>query len=141
MVKKHASSVPTAMIPLSEIHRATVFVDNTDPDCEPTCRVVRKYFDSVGIPVNVICPQKWDVCIFGWLKKKDTTNPDLFISLAYYDNFAAEYAARCSTARFKIGRMQLPGDIFDLVFTNPEGQLPLQHEAFEALSELLPKIQ
>lgn len=138
---KYASTAPTRLLPLSEVHKATVFVDTTDSDSDQAAYVVKKFFGARGISVNVICPQKWDVSIFGWLKQLDNTNPDMFVCLAHYENFAAEYAARCSNATFKVGRRQLPGDVFDLVLSNPEDQLPLQHKAFLQLMDLLTKIQ
>ena len=140
-LRKHSSTVPTSLIPLSEVKRATVFVDSFDPDSDPACFSAKKFFSSRGISVNIICPQKWDISLFGWIKRLDESDPDLFVSLAWYDNFAAEYAARCSTARSKIGRRQLPGNVFDIVLTNPEDQLPLQHKAFEDLMELLLKVE
>jgi len=140
-LRKHCSTVPTGILPLSSVRRATVFVDSTDPDSDPTRYAVQHFFSSKGISVNIICPQKWDVNWHGWLKKPDTTDPDMFISLAYYDNFASEHAARCSTARFKVGRKQLKGNVFDMVLINPEDQLTLQHNAFEAIIELLMKVE
>lgn len=140
-LRKHVSTVPTGILPLSKINRATVFVDSADYDSDPTRVAVQHFFSSRGIAVNIICPQKWDVNWHGWLKNPDNTDPDLFISLADYDNFASEYAARCSTAKFKVGRVQLRGNVFDMVLVIPEGQLPLQHTIFEAITELLLKVE
>jgi len=140
-LRRHESLVESCILPLSEIKRATVFVDSSDPDSDPTRKAVQDFFSSKGISVKIICPQKWDINWHGFLKQYDDSEPDLFISLAYYENFAAEYASRCSTARFKIGRRQLEGNVFDVVIYNPEDQLPLQHVSFEAIRDFLLKVQ
>ena len=149
-IKKHASTVPTGIVPMSQIRRATVFIDSFDADASPTRKAVKDYFDPLGIAVKIICPQKWDINLFGWLKPerpldgKDPGewNEDLFISMTNDDKFfASEYAARCSKAKFKVGRRQLKGKVFDLVVTNPEDKLPLQHVVFKCIVDYLNKIQ
>ena len=67
---------------------------------------------------------------------------DLFISLSDDSaNFASEFEARCSPARFKVGRVRLTGDIFDLCVGLPEGGQADQAAVFETISEYLLKIK
>ncbi|MBQ1618249.1 MAG: hypothetical protein II095_01800 [Bacteroidales bacterium] len=52
--------------------------------------------------------------------------------------------ATCCAARFKIGRKQLPGNIFDLVITDqatPEGTSTPEDEIFKSVKELLAKVK
>lgn len=146
---KRASRKQTAILPLSEVRKATVYVDNFDYDADPTRQCVKNTFDALNIPVKIICPQKWDINIFGLLKPErpldgkipEKWDEDLFICMANDDSFAPEYASRCSTATFKVGRRQLKGDVFDLVLKDPIDKIPLQHNVFLSIMELLKKIQ
>ncbi|MBO6248420.1 MAG: hypothetical protein J6N54_06380, partial [Bacteroidales bacterium] len=67
--------------------------------------------------------------------------PDVFISLIKEPDFAIEYMARTSKARFKIGRKQLGGDLFDLVVSDPAGKDLSQLDSFNAMKVYLGKIQ
>lgn len=148
-LRRGRSTVPTNLLPLKKIRSATVFVDTTTgEDPTPVCRAVRQFFDYQGIPVLVLCPQKRDVNAVGRLKNrlrgshKNPRKEDLFLSLAVSpDNFAAEYEARCSTARCKVGRFQYPGAVFDLVVTAQAGSDPSQSAAFSAIKDYLTKIR
>ena len=112
------------------------------------CRAVRQFFDYQGIPVLTLCPKKEDINLIGCLKKRargDGDTPrqeDLFISLAASpENFAAVFEARRSTARFKVGRFQLEGGLFDLVVSMPEASEAGQAAAFAAIKDYLNKIR
>ena len=149
-VRRNRSSVPTTLLPLREVRSATVFVDTTVEGEDPAriSRAVRQFFDYHGIPVQVLCPQKGDLNLLGILKERvrgTRENPrqeDLFISLAGSpENYAAEYEARCSTARFKVGRFQLQGGVYDLVVATPETSEAGQAAAFAAIKDYLNKIR
>ncbi len=142
------STVPTALMPLSRIKSAVVYVDtSTGEDTQVICRTVQQYFDYHGIPVMILCPSKRDFNLYGRLKKhvrgtRDSRQEDLFISLAGSpDNFAAEYEARSSLARFKVGRCNLPDDVFDLVVADSEEGEASQTAAFAAIKDFLDKIR
>jgi hypothetical protein len=47
---------------------------------------------------------------------------------------------KCIPARFKIGRVQLPGSPFDLVVSDPAGQALSQLESFRSIRQMLEKI-
>ena len=147
-LKKHASTVPTRIIPMSEVRNATVLIDAMDPDLEFTKKDIRKFFDPYGIKVFFLTPMKWDINVGGWFKTK-FRNPegkereeDLFISLvADPEYFPAEYELRCSRATFKVARFQLEGNIVDLSIYNPVSAIPRSPEAFSVIKEYLLKIK
>ena len=70
--------------------------------------------------------------------------PDLFISLINKDDYPIQYMATCCEAKFKIGRKQLPGNVFDLVITEqktPDGASKPEDEIFKSVKELLAKVK
>ena len=148
-LRQDHSTVPTTLMPLAKVKLATVFVDTTQPEEDPArvCRAVQQFFDYHGIPVTILCPKKGDLNLLGCLRQKvrgtrESRQEDLFISLAASpDNFAAEYEARCSPARFKVGRCRLKGDVFDLVVAVPENGEASQTAAFAAIKDYLNKIR
>jgi hypothetical protein len=52
-----------------------------------------------------------------------------------------EYLIRTSGARFKIGRKQLGGDVFDVVLRDPGDKTLSQLESFNAVKDFLLKIK
>lgn len=143
-IRKNRSTVETGILPLSGIKKATLFTDNMDADSDQVAKEARKYFEDKGIALKVIQAESWDVNIFGMLKKHKGEKPwneELFISTAYAYNFTGEYAARCSKARFKVGREQLSGNIFDIVLNDPDGKIIRQPVAFREIIKLLEKIK
>lgn len=141
---KNAWTGPTSILPLSKIKKATVFVD-MDADADFVSKDIRKFFGDYDIPVQIISPQKWDINIFGYMKKPKMKemydfDADIFISLSGPENFTGEYASRCSRARFKVGRFDLSSNVFDIVIANREHQLPRQPIAFATIKEYLLKI-
>lgn len=141
---RKASTEPTSIIPLNGIGRATVLVD-MDADADFVSMDAKKFFTEHNIPVQILNLQKWDINIFGMVKKVKLKemydwDADLFISLAGPENFTAEYASRCSRARFKIGRYDLQPEVYDIVISNREHQLPRQQVAFATIVEYLLKI-
>ncbi|MBR5054500.1 MAG: hypothetical protein IKX07_02750, partial [Bacteroidales bacterium] len=70
--------------------------------------------------------------------------PDLFISLINKDDYPIRYMATCCEAKFKIGRKQLPGNVFDLVITDqaaPDGTSMPEDEIFKSVKQLLAKVK
>jgi len=142
-VRRHSSNVKTGIMPLSQVTKAAVFLDTTNADANVARKVVQNYFSDKNIPVLFIAPQQWDLNHFGWMKRNSVIadwHEDLFVTLAGPENFASEYAARCSRAKFKVGRSQLSGNVFDLVVSDPENSLPRQPQVFNVMRELLDKI-
>lgn len=161
---KFESKVETGLLPLSEIKNAVTFIDVEDPSFD-ACKeqilafyrenkikgeifffdfrkisneerlitsinttVLRKDLDWLGRPSQ----QKVDLML--------ENNPDLFISLIAGKSFPIEYMAKCSNARFKIGREQLSGGTFDLVISDPFDKTYSQDEVFKNIKQYLNKI-
>ena len=153
-LRRSHSTVPTRLLPLKKLRSATVFVDAKDPlqeDTETVCRAVRQFFEYQGIPVRILCPQKQDIDLIGRLKprvrgtRKEPRQEDLFVSLVpAAGDCAEEYEARCSTARFKVGRYPLSGRVYDLVVAAPadaELAQTTQMAAFSIIKDCLGKIR
>ena len=129
-LKRHASVVPTEILPLSKIKSYVAIIDVEDPSfdaCKTT--ITKKDLDWLGRP------NKYKM---GVLEERA---PDVFISLIKEPDFAIEYMARTSKARFKIGRKQLGGDLFDLVVSDPAGKDLSQLDSFNAMKSYLGKIR
>ena len=67
--------------------------------------------------------------------------PDLFISLLPSTDFPLEFMATASRAHFKIGRVQLPGNTFDLVIKDPEDRKLSEAEVCKELIKFMAKIR
>ena len=148
-LRRGRSKVPTNLLPLKKVRSAAVFVDTTGGE-DPTAvrRAVQQFFEYQGIQVLVFSPEKRDLNAIGRMKNRlrgshrHPRQEDLFISLAASpENFAAEYEARCSTARCKVGRFQYPDPVFDMVVSAQAGNEPSQSAAFSAIKDYLTKIR
>lgn len=147
-LKKHSSTVPTHIIPVSQMRNVTVMIDAMDPDIESTKKDVRKFFEPYGVQVFFLTPMKWDINLMGWMKKKSRCPggvervEDTFISLiGDPDFFAAIYELRCSRAEFKVARFQIEGDVVDLSLFDPQSSIPRSPQAFAAIKDLLQIIE
>ena len=49
--------------------------------------------------------------------------------------------AKCSRAHFKAGRVQIPGNVFDLVVSDPSGRSLSEAEFFTELNKILQRIK
>jgi len=146
-LRKARSTVPTSLLPMRQIRRAVVFVDAQLPDEDPAvaARIAQRLLSDRGIEVSILCPGREDLDWVGRVKPDSRPAPgaDLYLSLSGSpDSFTAAYEARCSDARFKVGRYPLSGDVFDLVVASPGPTGPEdQAEALPAILEILDKIQ
>ena len=163
-LRKYSSTVPTGIIPVSQVRTAVAFIDVEDTSFDK-CKIDIQafyrenhikgeifFFDFRKIDsqerlitsiTNTIL--KKDLDIFGKPSKEKVdlmlgSNPDMFISLVRSTDFPIEFMAKCSTARFKVGRIQLPGDPFDLVISEPEGRILSEAEIFSEVKIYLAKI-
>lgn len=146
VLRRDRSGEPTSLLPLRKVHSVTVLVDTeaAEEDSARISRAARQFFDYQGIPVRILSPARKDLDLIGRIKGqvRGSREEDLFISLAASpDNFTAEYEARCSKARFKVGRCSLPGRVFDLVVAAPESGETSQAAAFAAIKDYLNKIR
>lgn len=147
-LRKYGSRGAHGICPVGGLKGVAVFVDASDSGAESVCAEVRQYFSGLGMQVLVLCPGRGDLNFAGFMRRGARMpgavprNEELFITLA--DDpacFASEFEARCSPARFKIGRSQLEGDVFDIVVSSPDGIATSQLEAFSAIREYLSKIR
>ena len=164
-LKKHASTVPTGILPLSQIKSYVAIIDVEDTSYDRCKSAIMNYFRSMDIRGAVFfqdfrkigSEDRLITSIQTTITKKDLDwvgrpskyklnvlgeqAPDLFISLIKDPEFAIEYMARTSTAKFKIGRKQMEGTLFDLVINDPEDKPISQMESFKAIQSYLTKIQ
>lgn len=142
-LRKNRSKVKTAILPLSRIKKAFVLLDSSEPDYGRALKSVKEFFGGHGIEVGILAPGKKDFDLLHRIKKKYRTNrdEDLFLSLYPINRFEAEYEAKCSGAKFKVGRYPFREPVFDLIVHNRENEYPEQWEAFESIKDLLEKIK
>ncbi|MBR1869164.1 MAG: hypothetical protein IJ799_03760 [Bacteroidales bacterium] len=159
-LRRHASSVPTGIMPLGKIRKVAVFMDAGGMEAAECARAVRDWAASKGKDLSVyalalskeaaavegavnLTPS--DLNFFGRVRRSKKVpavdgNVDLLISLFDGDPFAVEFEAVSVGAAFKAGRVQLPGDVYDLVVNAPEGEKCTQEEAFREMVSLMEKI-
>ena len=149
-LKKHRSQVRTNITPLKDIRTAVTVIDVEDTSFDNCKKDIMAFYRDNGI--------KGEIFFFDFRKIGDAerlitsiTNTVLKKDLNFYGKPAREkldlmleYMATCCEARFKIGRKQLPGNIFDLVITDqatPEGTSTPEDEIFKSVKELLAKVK
>ncbi len=146
-LRKFRSEVSQSIIPLDSVKCAAVFVDGGLPGADAAETAVRSFFGSRGIAVLLLRPDGKQLNYAGYMRRKfrlpeGGRHEDLFVSLSDNpENFAAEFEARCSPARFKAGRIQLSGGIFDMIVSPPGDERADQAAVFGAISEYLLKIK
>ena len=107
---------------------------------------VREFFAGRGIELRILSPQPQDLNWYGRMRRPGrNAGPDeaedLFISLAAPDSFASAFAAVSSPARFKVGRVQLPGGTYDLVIKDRRDVCESAIIVFKTMTQLLNQIQ
>ena len=164
-LKKTASTVETGFLPLNRIRSYVAVIDVEDTSFDACKTAIMNYFRShningcvffqdfrkIGSEDRLITSIQTTITRkdLDWLGRPNKyklnvlkeMNPDVFISLINDPGFAVEYMARTSNARFKIGRKQLPGNLFDLVIKDPAGKDLSQLQSFQAMKEYLNRIQ
>ena len=148
-LKKNASTEPTGFVPLSKIRSAVAFIDVEDTSFNECKNTLLLFFREHNI--------KGDIFFFDFRKLTEgerlitsiTTTialmldgePDLFISLLPTNDYPLEFMATASRAHFKIGRVQLPGNTFDLVFKDPEDRKLSEAEVCKELIKFMDTIR
>lgn len=160
-LKKYASTVPTGILPLKDIKTAVALIDVEDQSFDSCKESIISFYRENGIKGEIFfldfrkisSNERLITSITNTLLKKDfswfgrlcdektallnASNPDVFISLVSSDGFPLEFIASASKARFKIGRTQLPGGVFDLVISEPEGTSLPQTDIFAGVKKYL----
>ena len=164
-LRKPSSTVPTEILPLGKIRSYVAIIDVEEQSFDTCKTAIMTFFRSHNIKGSVFfqdfrkigSEDRLITSIQTTITKKDLDwigrpsryklnvleeqAPDLFISLIKNPDFAIEYMARTSKARFKIGRAQMDGNLFDLVISDPAGKEVSQLDCFTAIKGYLTKIQ
>ena len=164
-LRKHRSNVPTMIMPLGQIRSAVAFIDVEDTSFAACKQALLTFYRENNIKGEIFffdfrklgegerlitsittTVLKSDLNWYGCPKREKMdlmleSRPDAFISLMKSDSYPLEYMAACSEAKFKIGRRQLPGNVFDLVISDPAGRNLSEAEAFSAMKAFLNKIK
>lgn len=164
-LKKHASTQPTGFMPISKVRSAVAFIDVEDTSFHECKQKLQNFFRENNIRGDIFFfdfrklpdGERLITSITGTVLKKDLNwygrpsddkirillegEPDMFISLLPKADFPIEFMATCSNARFKAGRFQIPGNVFDLVITDPADRNLNQAEAFDEMEKLLTRIR
>ena len=165
-LKRWTSQQPTGILPLRDIRTAVAFLDAQDPDWELCKNRLMAFFRQYGIRADIYffdfrklekderlitgvgttflqSDLNWFGCPVGdKVSFLLATRPDLFLSLLPGAPYPLEFLARACPSRFKVGREQLSGQVFDLVVLDPSGPQPLsQADAFAQMIPLLEKLQ
>ena len=124
------SKVPTSLMRLEDVSQVTVLLDASAEDAAAAEKKVRDWFARKGIQLIVV-PVFEKKCIRAYRKTQ------VLLSLVPGSDWRLEYVVSRSRACFKIGRTQLPGGLFDLVVSDPEGTHFPQTEVFARMAELM----
>lgn len=159
--KRYASTVPTGIRPLRDIHSAMVLVDVNEDSAENCIREVRDFFRKNGIKGEIvfldlkktdskagqgeILPDTISAADLNWYDRPSeekiliisSSEPDMYISLVPGNGFTTGFLTAVSRASFKIGRTQSAGNIFDLVISEPEGKEYSQADIFAEVEKYL----
>lgn len=163
-LKKNASKTPTEILPLDKIKSYVAIIDVEEPNYNVCKDAIMKFFRSREISGSIFFQDfrkigsedrlttsikttitRKDVNWFGkpskyMLDALEEMRPDLLLCLISEPDFPMEYLVRTSNARFKIGRKQLGGNLFDVVINDPKDKVVSGQESFEKMKSLLCKI-
>ena len=163
-LKKYASAEPTGITPIEKVRSAVAFIDVEDTSFNECKNALMAFFRDHNIKGDIFFfdfrklteGERLITSITTTVLKKDLNwfgrpshekirlmldgEPDMFISLLPKADFPIEFMAKCSKARFKVGRVQLPGNTFDLVIKDPEDRKLSEAEVFHEMAKFLDKI-
>lgn len=164
-LRKEASHEPTRICPLDQVKSAVTFIDVEDTSFNECKIAVQAFYREMGIKGEIFFfdfrrltdGERLITSITTTVLKKDlgwygrpsrekinlmlSGEPDMFISLIPSTDFPIEFMAKCSRARFKVGRIQLPGDTFDIVVNAPGTAPSSQLEVFRKMTAILSRIK
>lgn len=164
-LKKYASTEPTGITPIDKVRSAVAFIDVEDTSFNECKNELMAFFREHNIKGDIFFfdfrklteGERLITSITTTVLKKDLNwfgrpshekiklmlegEPDMFISLLRTTDYPLEFMAKCSKARFKVGRVQLPGDTFDLVVKDPEDRQFSEAEVFTEMAKFLDKIR
>ncbi|MBR2856920.1 MAG: hypothetical protein IKB85_05800 [Bacteroidales bacterium] len=166
-LRKYASTLPTGIIPLSEIRTANVVIDVEEAGFELLKSDIMAWGKASGIKVNIYF---FDFRRLGkdelllttidktfirkgldWIGTPNIVKvstlmedkSDLFISMICNGDFPIEFMSKCVRARFKVGRYEFDGHAYDLVVSGSSNE-DLRSDSrkiFAEITEFLAKIK
>ena len=166
-LQKHASDLPTGIIPVSEIRTANVVIDVEEAGFDLLKEDILSWGKATGIKVNIYF---FDFRKLGkdelllttidktfirkgldWIGTPNIVKistlmeekSDLFISMIGNGDFPIEFMSKCVRARFKIGRCAFKGHAYDMVVsgTDTADLRSDSREIFKEITEFLLKIK
>ena len=161
-LRRHRSGVPTGIMPLDKVRTAVILIDVEDPSFDECKLAIQNFYRDTGIKGDIffldlrklIESERLITSITNTVLRKDidflgrpskqvtdqlnSFEADMFISLVDRDDFTLEYLCACCNAKFKIGRRELRGSIFDIVFRAEDGASQL--DVFNSMKPWLQKI-
>lgn len=135
--------VPTGIAPLKGLGSAVVLYDPVEEGSAEAAERLAAFLKDSGIAPELYPIEEGNLNFYGKTKKTAPQVPqtDLLISLVSGENFAEEYESRRSPARFKVGRRQLEGGLYDLVVAPPVWRETAPAEVVAEMEEILCKIK
>ena len=164
---KFVSNVPTGFLPLDKITTVNVVVDVEEPGFEALKEDILSWGRQTGLKVNIYFfdfrrLDKEELLLtsiqttiikreLDWIGTPDLSKvigllgetSDLFISMVDNGNFPIDFLSKCAKARFKIGRTEYKGHVYDLVISgNQTAELRSDsRRIFAAMTDFLTKIK
>ena len=166
-IKNCSRTVPTRLLPLSEISTVNVVMDVEDSEYDilkdeimawgkaEDKKLVIYYFDFRKLGANELLLTSIQTTVsrkeLNWfgMPSYEKVAPiieqesDLFISLIDNGDYPIDFLSKCAPARFKIGRKAYPGHCFDMIVSGKqtEGVRTGGRNVFSAIVEFLAKIE
>lgn len=144
-LKKHASTLPTGLVPLRKINSALVIADGTVPDCVECVEKMSAFLKGCGIAVSAIYVDlrriRKDTPVYvsgdnvltrsrvNWYGKPKTkrtghlfpAETGLLVNIRDSGDFTGDFISKTVRAVFKIGICDYPGNPFDLTVSGKTG--------------------
>lgn len=160
-LKKNASTVATQILPLSSVKTMAAIIDVEDTSFNTCKEAILSFCRDKHIRCEIFFfdfrkignEERLFTSITNTILEKDVNwygrpsvekmellfsfNPDMLLSLIKGEDFPIEYMASCCRARFKIGRSQLPGDVFDFIVSDSQNRECSQLDVFEGIRKYL----
>lgn len=166
-LKKFASDVPTAFVPLKDIRTANIVIDVEEPGFDLLKEDILSWGKKTGIQVNIYFFDfrklgkdellltsinttiiKKELSWYGMptldkIGQLTAEESDLFISMVPNGDFPIEFVGKCARARFKIGRCAYPGHVYNMIVSGNvmEDLKSDSREIFAAITEFLSKVE
>lgn len=166
-IRKYASKIETGFVPVSEISSVNVIIDVEEPGFDALKEDILAWGRTTGMKVSIFFLDfrrlgKDELLLtsitntllkreLDWVGMPDLSKiaplieekSDLLISMVDNGDFPIDFLARCTKARFKIGRRAYDGHPFNMVLSGG-GTAELRSEArqiFAAITEFITKIK